>query len=262
MDFSLDYTNEQEEFAKEVREWLDENVPKDLVSPRDPLKQSHEQWLKRRELGRKLGKKRWLYPGYPRQYGGGGLDAKYSFVLMQEVAERHLGLPPYHDSGGVLGAPAILVCGTEEQKMRLLPPILTGEAVTWQLFTEPEAGTDEANQQTNALCHVRDEDHFIVNGGKIFVGGLYPPPEQFLLLTRSDVEAPRHQNLAMFIAPANLPGISIIPLDLFVPGPFVVISGPAVDSAEGVKYQFDRWRKRWMEGGKCYPRSRAWWWDR
>lgn len=237
MDFSLEYTEEQEQFAKEVREWLDDNVPKDLVSPRDPLKLSYEQWQKRRELGRKLGKKGWLYPGYPAEYGGGGLDAAHSSVLMQELAERHLGLPPYHDSGGVLGAPAILVCGTEEQKRRLLPPILTGKAATWQLFTEPEAGTDEANQKTNALRSVRDRDHFIVNGGKIFVGGIYPPPEQFLLLTRSDVEAPRHQNLAMFICPANLPGITIIPLDLFVPAVFAMISGPAVDSADGVKYQ-------------------------
>jgi hypothetical protein len=54
MDFSLDYTDEQEEFAKEVREWLDENVPKDLESPRDILKMSYEQWQKRREIGRKL----------------------------------------------------------------------------------------------------------------------------------------------------------------------------------------------------------------
>ena len=166
MDFSLEYTKEQEEFAVEVREWLEENVPKDLVSPRDPVKQSYEQWLQRRELGRKLGKKGWLYPSYPREYGGGGLDADHCQVLMQELAERHLGLPPYHDSGGVLGAPAILALGTEEQKKRILPTILTGERATWQLFTEPEAGTDEANQKTNALRSVREGDHFIVNGGK------------------------------------------------------------------------------------------------
>ena len=239
MDFSLEfeYSEEQERFAKEVRKWLDENVPKDLVSPRDPIKVSYEQWQQRRELGRKLGKKGWLYPGYPREYGGGGLDADHRFILTQELAKRHLGLPPYHDAGGVLGAPAIVACGTEEQKKRLLPPIFTGEACTWQLFTEPEAGTDEANQQTNALRFVRDKDYFIINGGKIFVGGLYAPPDQFLLLTRSDVEAPRHQNLAMFIAPANLPGITIIPLDLFVPAMFTLISGETVDSAEGIKYQ-------------------------
>jgi len=235
MDFSLEYNNEQEEFAKEVRKWLDENVPKDMVSPRDPLKMSYEQWQKRRELGRKLGEKGWLYPGYPREYGGGGLDADHSSVLRRELAERHLSLPPYYDSGR-LASPAVLATGTDEQKERFLPPMLKGEVFTWQLFTEPEAGTDEANQQTNALRHVREKDHFIINGQKIFVGGLYSPPDQFLLLTRSDLEAPRHQNLAMFLAPANLPGITIQPLDLFPAGTFGQVSGLTADGAPGVKH--------------------------
>ena len=86
MDFSLECTKEEEEFAQEVREWLGKNVPKDLVNPRDPCKRSYEQWQKRRELGRKLGEKGWLYPGHPRQYGGGGLDAGRTFVLQQELA--------------------------------------------------------------------------------------------------------------------------------------------------------------------------------
>ena len=235
MDFSLEYTDEQEEFAKEVRKWLDENVPKDLESPRDVLKMSYEQWQKRRELGRKLGDKGWLYPSYPRKYGGGGLDADHGVVLRQELAERHLNLPPYYDSGR-LASPAILATGTEEQKERFLPPMLTGKALTWQLFTEPEAGTDEANQQTNAFRHVREKDHFIINGQKIFVGGLYAPPDQFLLLTRSDLEAPRHQNLAMFLAPANLPGITIQPLDLFPAGTFGQTCSLTADGAPGVKH--------------------------
>ena len=215
MDFSLEYTKEQEEFAKEVRAWLDENVPKDLVSPWDPLKLSYEQWQKRRELGRKLGEKGWLFPGYPRQYGGGGLGADHSFVLYEELAKRGLGLPPYYTTSR-LAIPAILKYGTEEQKKRFLPPILKDGAVCWQLFTEPEAGTDEANQQTNALRHVREKDYFIVNGSKIFIGSLHPPlPDYIWLLTRSDLEAPRHQNLAMFLAPPDLPGITYQPLDLF-----------------------------------------------
>ncbi|MFC1864961.1 acyl-CoA dehydrogenase family protein [Chloroflexota bacterium] len=235
MDFSLDYTREQEEFAKEVREWLDENVPKDLASPRNPLKMSYEQWQKRREFGRKLGEKGWLYPGYPREYGGGGLDIDHRFVLSQELDERHLGQPPFYDAAS-LTVPPIMALGTEEQKKRMLPPILKGEVVTWQLFTEPEAGTDEANQQTNALRHVREGDHFILNGQKIFVGGFPAPPEQFLLLTRSDLEAPRHQNLAMFIAPANLPGITIQTLDLFQSGAFTQVCGPVTATAGALKH--------------------------
>jgi alkylation response protein AidB-like acyl-CoA dehydrogenase len=135
-----------------------------------------------------------------------------------------------------LAAPAILVAGTDEQKKRFLPPMLAGEALTWQLFTEPEAGTDEANQQTNALRHVREKDHFIINGQKIFVGALYSPPQQFLLLTRSDLEAPRHENLAMFLAPADLPGVSIQPLDLFPSGTFGQLCGRTPMTAPAVKH--------------------------
>ncbi len=220
MDFSLEYTKDQEEFAREVREWLDKNIPKDMVFQRDPKKLSYEQWQKRRELGRKLGEKGWLYPEYPRQYGGVGVDADHSFVLHEELGKRGLGLPPYYDTGEARAAIPIMALGTEEQKERFLPPIIKGEVITWQLFTEPEAGTDEANQQTNALRHVRDKDHFIINGQKIFVGGVYTPPDQFALLTRSDLKAPRHQNLSMFLCPANLPGITIQPLGLFVSGTF------------------------------------------
>ncbi|MFC1989372.1 acyl-CoA dehydrogenase family protein [Chloroflexota bacterium] len=237
MDFSLEYTKEQEEFAEEVREWLEENIPKELVIPRDACKISSEQWLIRREIGRKLGKKGWLAPGWPREYGGGGLDVDHCFVLIQEFEKIQLGLPPYNEIGLSLAAPAVLACGTEEQKKRFLPPILKGEVVTWELFTEPEAGTDEASQQTNALHHVRAKDHFIVNGQKIFVGAIhFSPPDQFLLLTRSDLKAPRHENLAMFLAPANIPGVTIQPLDLFTSGTFIQVCSPAIDHISAVKH--------------------------
>ncbi|MFC2052529.1 acyl-CoA dehydrogenase family protein [Chloroflexota bacterium] len=108
--------------------------------------------------------------------------------------------------------------------------------LTWELFTEPEAGTDEANQQTNALRHVREKDHFIVNGQKIFVGTPPAPPDQFLLLTRSDLKAPRHENLAMFLTQANLPGITIQPLDLFPTGTFAHLTTPAVDKPFEAKH--------------------------
>jgi alkylation response protein AidB-like acyl-CoA dehydrogenase len=235
MDFSLEYTQEQEAFAKEVQTWIEEHVPKDLINSRDAITISREQWQKRRELGRQLGAKGWLYPAHPHEYGGGGLDADHSFVLHKEFAEKHVGLPPYYSN--TLAVPAILGGGREEQKKRFLPPIFKGDVITWQLFTEPEAGTDEANQQTNALRHVRDKDHFIVNGQKIFVGCTHFALDELYLwlLTRSDPEAPRHRNLATFIIPATLPGITIRPLDLFPPSTFGGVSGRTPLSSPGVK---------------------------
>ncbi len=236
MDFSMEFSKNQEEFAQEVKAWLEENLPEGWVNKRDPDKVTHEQWQKRREFARKLGVKGWLYPQYPKEYSGGGLDSSQAAVLAREFANRGLAFPPHYDSG-TLAAPAILATGTDEQKKRFLPPILKGEVFTWQLFTEPEAGTDEANQQTNALRHTREKDFFIVNGQKIFVGSTFGPPDQFLLLTRSDLKAPRHENLAMFLTPANLPGITINPLDLFTSGLLSQVNGPSADIAPGRKNQ-------------------------
>jgi alkylation response protein AidB-like acyl-CoA dehydrogenase len=236
MDFSLGYSKKQEEFAQEVRRWLEENMPEGWVNRRDPGKMTREQWEKRRELARKLGTKGWLYAQYPVEYGGGGLDASRYAVLAREFAAKGLALPPHYDSGA-LAAAAILATGTDEQKKRFLPPILKGEAFTWQLFTEPEAGTDEANQQTNALRHTREKEYFIINGQKIFVGSTFGPPDQFLLLTRGDLQAARHENLAMFLAPANLPGITINRLDLFTSGLLSQVNGASADVAPGQKNQ-------------------------
>ena len=253
MDFSLEYTKGQEEFAEVVRDWIAKNVPAGMVNLRDPVKKTYEQWQLRRELGRRLGNEGWLYPGLPTEHGGGGLDGDRRAVLSREFEEAGVGYPPFYDSARLAVGP-ILALGTDEQKHLFLPPILRGEVTTWQLFTEPEAGTDEANQQTDALRHEKEGDHFIINGTKVFVGGLYSPPDQFLLLTRSDREAPRHENLAMFLAPANAEGVTITPLPLFVSGTMSQVSGPTVDQAPAVKHQvsFDdaRVHERYLIGGE------------
>ncbi len=238
MDFTPDkYTHEQEEFAKEVNQWLDENVPEGMEFPRDPLNVTQEQFRKRRELAKRAAQKGYLYPNYPVKYGGGGYTRAQATVIRRETARRNIQLMGFHSAGSTMGIPAILACGTDEQKKLLLPLIIKDGALTWELFTEPEAGSDEANQQTNALRSVRDGEYFIVNGGKIFVGGIYPPPDNFLLLTRSDTKAPRHENLSMFLTPADMEGVSIVPLDLFVPGPFGTTSGSMTAGADGIKYQ-------------------------
>ena len=235
MDFSLEYTKEQKEFAREVREWLEKNIPGNLATVRDPVKMNREQWQIRREFVRKLGQKGWLYPGYPREYGGGGLDSDHCYVLSVELAEKGLGVPTLYDVG-VLAGPTVLACGTEQQKKRLLPPMFQGEVLTWQLFTEPEAGTDAANQQTNALRSVREDDHFIINGHKIFTGSFPSQPEQLYVLTRSDLDAPRHRNLTSFLIPADMPGITVQPLDLFILTTPPAATGPTGANMEGIKH--------------------------
>ena len=167
MDFEVTYTEEQQRFRQEVRAWLAEHVPAGAARTPVSAEDNYRRYLDLRELGRALGAKGWLFPRAPVTYGGGGLDLDHAIILEEEVDRLDLSLPPYYDSGGRLGAASILVWGTEEQKRAFLPPIYTGEVRTWQLLTEPGAGSDLAGVSMTAL---RDGDEYVLNGQKIFVG--------------------------------------------------------------------------------------------
>ena len=161
MEFEPKYTEEQEDFRQEVRHWLRDNVPPSIVHPVDSSDLTYEQYQLRRDLGRKLGDEGWLWPAAPKEYGGGGLDVDHAEVLEEEVDNYGLSLPPYYDSGGRLGGNSIMVWGTEEQKQEFLPKIFKGEIRTWQLLTEPEAGSDLANAKMAARI---DGDDYVING--------------------------------------------------------------------------------------------------
>ena len=214
MDFEPTYTPEQEEFRQEVRGWLAENVSPDIAHPPDSINITEGQYQLRRGLGRKLGEKGWLWATAPEEYGGGGLSLDHAVVIEEEVDSYGLTVPPYYDSGGRLGGASIMVWGTEEQKQTFLPPIFRGEVRTWQLLTEPEAGSDLANAKMSAE---RDGDDYVINGQKIYVGSSLGC-DYMWTITCTDNEAPRHQNLGWFMIPATLPGITIQPMELLISG--------------------------------------------
>ena len=214
MDFEPRYTPEQEEFRREVNAWLKQHVPDGMEHPADPADLTWDQYQLRRELGRKLGDKGWLWPTAPAEYGGGGLDVDSAVVIEEEIDSFGLTLPPYYDSGGRLGGNSILVWGSEEQKQSFLPPIFTGRVRTWQLLSEPEAGSDLANVKTQAI---RDGDEYVLNGQKIFVGSDHGC-DYMWTITVTDPEAKRHENLGWFMVPSHLPGITIQPMDLLISG--------------------------------------------
>ena len=81
MDFEPRYTQEQEEFRTEVREWLRGNVSPDIVHPADSADLTEEQYQLRRDLGRRLGSKGWLWPTAPVEYDGGGLSLDHSVII-------------------------------------------------------------------------------------------------------------------------------------------------------------------------------------
>ena len=214
MDFATHYTQEQQEFRKEVRAWLDANIPKDFEEKLRPdsAEQTEEEFHWALAFRHKLGAKGWLAPLWPKDLGGGGLTMDQAVVIEEELAEHEI--PPVGDLGLSLAGPAIRAWGTEEQKQRFLPPIMLGDSVVWQVFTEPEAGSDLASLKTRA---VEDGDDFVVNGNKIFVGSKYTADFLYTLAV-TDPTAPRHQNISAFMIPTNAPGLTITHLDLMAGG--------------------------------------------
>lgn len=214
MDFEFHYTKEQEEFRKEVRAFIEENALKEPLVPADPTKVSPELWNKGRELQLKLGAKGWYAPGYPEEYGGGGLDREHRAVLAEEFAKIRLERRwPGASEVSAIHTSGLMTFGTEEQKRRFLPRLMSGEWYGFQAFTEPDAGTDEASMKSTA---VRDGDVYIINGTKVFVGHCPSPlrPDYLYYPAVTDPTAPRHGNISAFFVPGDLPGITYTPLDL------------------------------------------------
>ena len=207
MDFEITHTEEQEEFRKEVKAWLDANarMPAELgEKPPENKDVTPEQWEWSRQITRKMGAKGWLAPMLSPEYGGGGLGVDQASIIQEEMVRYDVSAGVPHVVG------PLVIHGTEEQKQELLTPILRGELSVWQLWTEPEAGSDLASLKTQAI---RDGDEFVVTGTKIFISGTYAPDYMYCLAV-TDPNSPRHQNMGAFCFPANLPGISWTPQNL------------------------------------------------
>ena len=209
MDFALPYTEEQERFRQEVRAWLAENVDEDMKEPVDPemdfTDELGEYW---REKYKEIAAKGWLYPTFPTEYGGGGLTGDHETIIEEEFNRARI---PAHVNN-ILAVPAIMVWGTEEQKRKFLPPILSAEEVCWQKFTEPKGGADLADYQSKA---VRDGDDWLLTGSNVFIGA-HGKTEWLFGPMLTDPDAPRHRNLGFFMIPVPSEGLTINEMDLLI----------------------------------------------
>lgn len=210
MDFSSVYSEEQERFRWEVRNWLEENIPSHMREPIDSREFTKEQYLFWREKQKELAAKGWLYPTYPKEYGGGGLTGDHEIILQEEF-ELARAFRDRDRSTERLILSTILVWGTDEQKRKFLEPILRGEKTTWQKFTEPKGGADLADYQSRA---VRDGDDWLLSGSNVFVSGRPRPdwesgPDYLWGPMVTDADAPRHRNLGFFMIPVPSEGLEV-----------------------------------------------------
>ena len=196
------------EFRKEVSAWLAEEMRGHehlRWSASWSTRENDEEYKFRRGLAEKLGAKGWLFPIYPKEYGGAGLTVAHQMVLETELFKYGLNLSHVFYTLARIVAPVLIRWGTEEQKREFLPPITRAEISVWQVLTEPHGGSDVANCQTKAI---RDGDDYIVNGQKVMVGH-HLPPDYLWTLVCTNPQGKRHENLGWLHIPANLPGITI-----------------------------------------------------
>ena len=129
------------------------------------------------------------------------------FILNAELARANVA-PPASNVGLNMLGPTLIVHGTDEQKARFLPPILSGDIVWAQGFSEPGAGSDLASLQTRA---VRDGDEYVVNGQKVWTSHAHYA-DWIMLLSRTNPEAPKHRGITFLLVDLRSPGVTINPL--------------------------------------------------
>ncbi|MCB4822349.1 acyl-CoA dehydrogenase family protein [Roseicella aerolata] len=192
---------EDEHFRQVVREFLRQNYPEEL---RNPPKRLH--WAENKPWYMKLAEKGWLCPGWPKEHGGLGLSPAKQIILTEEY-ERH-GVARTNDHGVVMLGPLVIKYGTEEQKQRFLPKILTGEHIWCQGYSEPGAGSDLAALRTEAVL---DGDHYVVNGQKIWTT-LAQDANWIFLLVRTDRNAKKQEGISFLLVDMTSPGITVKPI--------------------------------------------------
>ncbi len=198
----LSFSAEEEAFAAEVREWLAAHVD---VPPR------FESITDEVDFGRQwqaeLAADRWIGIHWPREYGGRSASPVQVAIFNMEYA-RSRASQPINRVGINLAGPTLLAHGTDAQKERWLPAILTAEEIWCQLFSEPDAGSDLASLQTRA---VRTDDGWLLSGQKVWTS--YAQFARWgICLARTDAEAPKHRGISYLVVDMQAPGIEIRPL--------------------------------------------------
>ena len=209
MDFND--TPEEAKFRAEARAWLEANAelrgPEDATGDalgehvtEEPIEQAQVWQKKKADAG-------WACITWPKEYGGRGAPSIQKVIWGQEEAK--FATPPAIFNIGIgMCGPTILTHGTEEQKKRWIPKMVSGEEIWCQLFSEPSAGSDLAGLRCSA---VRDGDNWLLNGQKTWTTGA-----QFcewgVIVVRTDPSAVKHAGLTYFVVNMRAPGIEIRPI--------------------------------------------------
>ncbi|HET6354095.1 acyl-CoA dehydrogenase family protein [Streptomyces sp.] len=195
----LTYTEEEEAFRARLREWLDLSLAKLPARP-DPL-----DWP-----GRRAYDTTWQRMLYDAGYADVHWDASPTqrLIFLEETERAGAPYVGANFVGLLHAGPTIAAEGTARQRERWLPPVLRGDEIWCQGFSEPDAGSDLASLRTRA---VRDGDDYVVTGSKIWTSHA-EVADWCELLVRTDPDAPRHRGISWLAMPMDAPGVTVRPL--------------------------------------------------
>ncbi len=207
MDLGL--TDSELKFRDELRAWMKANLPAKSEQPPKTADTYTEYNAFLKGWQRKLYDGGYAGINWPKEYGGRGAS-----FIEQAIFQEEMALADAPERTGTIGqglvGPTIIAIGTEEQKKRFLPGILSSDDIWCQGFSEPNAGSDVAGLDSKG---VRDGDDFVINGQKIWTSYAHIA-DWCLLLVRTDPAAPKHKGITCLLVDMKLPGISVRPLKM------------------------------------------------
>jgi alkylation response protein AidB-like acyl-CoA dehydrogenase len=203
----LNYTEKQQAFRAEIRQWLADNVPKQALTTFD----TEAGFAQHREWEAKLNAGRWGMVTWPEELGGRACDL-IEWLIFEEEYYR-AGAPLRVNQNGIfLLGPTLMEFGTEEQKKRFLPKMATGEEVWCQGWSEPNAGSDMAAVRAKAELQTTSEgDHYVINGQKTWSTRAVWADWCFGMF-RTDPDSKRHKGLTFILVPMDAEGITVRPI--------------------------------------------------
>lgn len=203
----LNLTPSELQFRDELRAWLQANVPPPWTGGSTNEEERGEYFEFLRNWQKQVYEAGWAGISWPKEYGGRGAAIIEQSIFQEEWARA--GAPALINVLGLyLIGPTIIAAGTEEQKKRFLPKIMSAEEIWCQGFSEPNSGSDLASLATKAVV---DGDHFVINGQKIWTS-LAHVADWCLLLTRTDSSVAKHKGITALLVDMHSPGVTVRPL--------------------------------------------------
>jgi alkylation response protein AidB-like acyl-CoA dehydrogenase len=207
----LSFSEQDEQFRTEIATWLEENLRGEFeqVRGRGGPGDEHMFVEERKAWERRLAAGGWTCVGWPRQYGGRGASLEQQVIFNEEYA-RARGPGRMGHIGEGLAGPTLIAFGSEEQKQRFLPGIVSGEQLWCQGYSEPSAGSDLANVKTRAR-YDRVSETWKISGQKVWTS-LAHESEYCFVIARTDPDSVGHKGLGFFLVAMDQPGIDVRPI--------------------------------------------------